>query len=469
MIRTRPEQNEATAVAAPARTTVATAPVPTRRISWWAVATATLVVTLAASALVFSIAHGTRTAAEQGTVGILEEAVISAAASTHNRTVVAELMAEAAAVGLTSSDAAARARDAAEAAAAVLVARSADLVAGLSDPSLADRIEADVAVLVDSTREVLNLIDQGDLETASTTVTGAVEESYTELVEFLAAERGEILSQILVAGEEAGRLTDAARFLVVLLVPLSVLLSYRAYTRRQQRRRKLEYQLEKEQAVNKTKDEFIANLSHELRTPLTCIYGISLEMVETPVRTDPVLAAELANLIAIESGELTRMVEDLLTAATEDQGGLVVKIEDVDVESEAEAVTAPLIATGSAIEVTVEPAVISCDRLRLRQIIRNLVSNAQNHGGPTNRIVGRREGGRYVIEVRDDGPGVPPELEERLFTRFIHQGDTPLLTGSVGLGLSIVQVLATHTGGTIAYRRDNGETVFALTFPLAGA
>lgn len=333
---------------------------------------------------------------------------------------------------------------------------------------MAARVDADVNALVTSSRDALAAIERGDLESASVTIADDVERSYQQLVEFLVGQRTQILSQVKVAGTEAGRLTDAARFLVVLLLPVSVLLAYRAYDRSQRRRRRLEYQLEKEQAVNKTKDEFIANLSHELRTPLTCIYGFSLEMVEAPVKQDPVLAAELANLIAIESGELSRMVEDLLTAATEDQGGLVIKLEDVDVAVEIETVTAPLMATGSQIEVDVEPALIRCDRLRLRQIVRNLVANAQRHGGPANRIVGSRRDDQYVIEVRDDGPGVPPELEDRLFSRFIHRGDTPLLTGSVGLGLSIVQVLANHTGGAVAYRRDGNETVFSVTFSSVG-
>lgn len=442
-------------------------PIASRKVSWWAVATATLLVTLAASALVFSIAHGTLTTADNGTAGILEETVISAAAATHNRIVVAQLMAQAEAAGLASLDTAELAADAAEEAAAVLTARSSDLQAELSDEELAARVESGVGALVLSSRDVLAAIELGDLETASAVITEDVEEAYQHLIEFLASERSQILSQVRVASTEAGRLADAARFLVVLLVPVSILLAYRAFDRHQRRRRRLEYQLEKEQAVNKTKDEFIANLSHELRTPLTCIYGFSLEMVETPVRQDPVLAAELANLIAIESGELSRMVEDLLTAATEDQGGLVIKLENVDVAVEIETVSAPLIATGSRIQVDVEPALIRCDRLRLRQIVRNLVANAQRHGGPTNRIVGSRQDDQYVIEVRDDGPGVPPELEDRLFSRFIHRGDTPLLTGSIGLGLSIVKVLATHTGGEVAYRRDGNETVFAVTFASA--
>jgi nitrogen-specific signal transduction histidine kinase len=62
---------------------------------------------------------------------------------------------------------------------------------------------------------------------------------------------------------------------------------------------------------------------------------------------------------------------------------------------------------------------------------------------------------------------VPGELEDRLFSRFVHQGEDPLLTGTVGLGLAVAQLLTRRSGGTISYHRHGGETVFAVTFPLA--
>ena len=190
-------------------------------------------------------------------------------------------------------------------------------------------------------------------------------------------------------------------------------------------------------------------------------------MTDPEILSDPTLAAELAKVIAAESSELARMLEDLLTAATADHGGLVISIEEVDPATEITEVLAPVKLTGVTIPATVQPALILADRFRLRQIVRNLVSNARQHGGPNATITGRIDGERYAIEVRDDGPGIPSELEERLFTRFIHEGTTPLTTGSVGLGLAIAQLLSSRTGGTISYRRDGNTTVFAVTYPLA--
>jgi signal transduction histidine kinase len=71
--------------------------------------------------------------------------------------------------------------------------------------------------------------------------------------------------------------------------------------------------------------------------------------------------------------------------------------------------------------------------------------------------------------VVDDGPGIPAEIEERLFTRFVHSGATPLLKGSVGLGLAIVRELAHRMGCEVTYRRIRKETWFTVAMPLVVA
>ncbi len=300
-------------------------------------------------------------------------------------------------------------------------------------------------------------------------VDGELRNSYRLLAAQLATERDRAMARIALAGQDAGRIADAARFLVVLLVPLVVLMAYRKRVRREQVQRDLEHRLEKQQAVSQAQDEFIANLSHELRTPLTAIYGFSLELIEPSSGNDPVFERELATYIASESADLSRMVEDILTAASADQDGLAITIGTVDVQAEVDSVLGALRAIGARIDSDIVPATIKTDPLRFRQIIRNLASNALRHGGPNNLVSGRVDGEHYTLQVRDDGPGIPATLEDRLFTRYIHRGNEPLLTGSVGLGLAIVQLLTTRTGGTISYRRERGETVFAVRFPLISA
>ena len=75
--------------------------------------------------------------------------------------------------------------------------------------------------------------------------------------------------------------------------------------------------------------------------------------------------------------------------------------------------------------------------------------------------------GKYVLTIADDGAGVPAAQEERLFTRFMHQGIDPLTTGTVGLGFAIVKLLVEGMDGDIRYERFDGWTRFIVRLPLA--
>jgi signal transduction histidine kinase len=105
------------------------------------------------------------------------------------------------------------------------------------------------------------------------------------------------------------------------------------------------------------------------------------------------------------------------------------------------------------------------DPLRLRQILRNLLSNARRYGGDTVTIRVRTDLDRVVVEVVDDGPGVPPGEEEAIFQPYIRNRSDQALPGSIGLGLSVSRRLARLMGGDLVYRRDHGS-VFELSLPL---
>lgn len=428
--------------------------------------TLSLIVALVATAVVFSLADGTSDVATFATTGIYAEASLSGGAATRNRAVQAQLLFEAHVRGVVTAAEVAESLDSTAAAAAELDRRSARLIDELDDEDAGKEIATRTSAFIAVVDQIVGELDSSGQGASEIAIRNELDDAYAALALVLVEQRDESIARIHLARTDAGRLADGARFLVALFVPLGALLGYRARVRREQRSRAMEQQLDKEQAVNRTKDELIANLSHELRTPLTSIYGFALEMTDDEILSDPALAAELAKVIAAEASELGRMLEDLLTAATADHGGLIISIEEVDPVAEVTEVLAPVRLTGVTIPAAVQPAVILADRFRLRQIIRNLVSNARRHGGPNISVTGRIDGGLYTIEVTDDGPGVPAELDERLFTRFIHEGSTPLTTGSVGLGLSIVHLLTSMTGGTIAYRREDDATVFAVTYPL---
>jgi len=211
----------------------------------------------------------------------------------------------------------------------------------------------------------------------------------------------------------------------------------------------------------RAKDAFIASISHELRTPLTAVVGLSAEMTGSEMSQNE--KAELMQLILDQSREMTFIVEDLLVAARAEIGTVSVEVVRVDLLAE---VTAAL----ETVDVGLEPLpahlpTVMADPARVRQILRNLLTNLNRYGGSRRRVIGGENGARAWLEVRDDGDGVSAVDSERIFQPYssAHTG----VTGSVGLGLSVARQLAELMGGTLTYRRDQDESVFRLELPLA--
>jgi signal transduction histidine kinase len=287
----------------------------------------------------------------------------------------------------------------------------------------------------------------------------------TEIVDLRASLSAEVSSSDKVLGQ----IGNIARFLVAFLIPAAVIVIYRELVRRQQRQSDLETRLDAERQINSAREQFIANASHELRTPLTSIMGLSMMLGENPTVAADASAIELVSIIVGESEDLARMVEDLLTVARLDAGALHYSFEDVEVHGELEEIAEGARRSGVGVSTTSDFAVIRADRLRFRQILRNLLSNAKKYGGPKVRLEGRKEGRTYAISVIDNGKGIPGHLHERLFERFIHQGNKVAARDSVGLGLSIVHSLALDMGGSITYDYVRGESHFILRLPLTGS
>ena len=273
-----------------------------------------------------------------------------------------------------------------------------------------------------------------------------------------------------IAGAEtlAGRVEAGTRLLITLLIPVLAILIYRRLAQRELRNRRLKMsaRLEAERELSRAKDDFIAGISHELRTPLTSIYGFSEYLLDRGL-IDPSEAIELIGLINNESADLSRMVEDLLTAARLDADTMAFAIEPVNIKDEVVAVVAPMQRGGHDIRVIGNDVVAECDRARLRQITRNLVSNALKHGGQRIEITIAADGDAATLTVSDNGPGISPEMQERLFERFAHDGSESLLIGSVGLGLAIGRTLAQKMGGDVVFDADHIWTTFTCSLPLA--
>lgn len=409
---------------------------------------------LAALALVYANATGVARVAEEATVQQLAESALGASAAARNAIGQVLLV-----IGSDTVDPAIAAGWIEEAQLVLddLRVRVERLAATGRDSGIA----AALAAVGGSATRTLEAARTGDGPAAGTIAIEEAVPAFDRLTSDLVAIRDDAARAIAAARLEAGSTATASRFMVALFVPSLAVLGAVVVGRRRRKADRLTADLDAARALNRSKDQLLANLSHELRTPLTGIYTSALTIEELG-EADPETSHELNGLIIEQSADLTRMVEDLLASAQSDAGRLVFTLSPIPVAREVAAVVREFSRAERRVQVEVAEHVVVADPGRLRQLLRNLVSNAVRHGGPTVSIRGSARADGYLLEVIDDGPGVPDEVAPRLFERFVHQGDRPLTTGSVGLGLAISRVLAEGMGGTIAYRRTGGNTVFSV-------
>lgn len=419
---------------------------------------------LVVSALVLSNARATSQTAQDGFALSRAEAALGANDLAVKALGQAALLAEDNALGVADAATLSLAMDEAAATLAELSARIQELDDALSSDSA---LMAPAGAARSSGEAVLQMLEQGKVDDAGTALAGDVLRNFETLRDQLSIIRETQEDLLSSTGAAATRIAEIVTFLVALLLPLGAVVAYRYAARRQLRNAEaqLDTRLEAEREVVRAKDEFIGNISHELRTPLTSIFGFSELLLESGV-VDPAAAMDLIGLINNESAELTRMVEDLLVSARVEANALVYKNEEVDIAKELDSVMAIMKHTGAKVDVLIADNECWGDPVRVRQVLRNLLSNAQRYGGDTVRFTARRQGAMLELVIADNGPGVPPEMEPRLFTRFVHGGKEALMTGSVGLGLSVVGSLVDDMGGVIAYENRDGWVRFIVGLPV---
>jgi len=161
-------------------------------------------------------------------------------------------------------------------------------------------------------------------------------------------------------------------------------------------------------------------------------------------------------------------VEELLTAAQLDSGALTVRNRRIDLSEEVAAVLlAKFLEPADAIAVHGTAAPAWADPLRVRQIIRNLVTNATRYGGGETWISLSSDDSWCTLAVSDNGSGIPEELEHHIFDPFMQAGQARGTQQPIGLGLTVSRHLALLMGGELTYRREAGATSFELTVPVA--
>lgn len=226
-------------------------------------------------------------------------------------------------------------------------------------------------------------------------------------------------------------------------------------------------QLAREEALSrliKAKDEFVAAVSHELRTPLTTVVGLALELRDRLTDLDPTEAGDMVDLLADQSQEMADLVEDLLVAARSDLGRLTVDIGEVELRTEASSVLHALPVGTATLEPSTEIHALG-DPVRIRQVIRNLVTNAMRYGGVDIRVLVTAGEGRAYLEVRDDGEGIPGDEQERIFEPYYRGTPSRPVPAAVGIGLSVSRDLARRMRGDLTYSRRRSDSVFTLELP----
>jgi two-component system, OmpR family, phosphate regulon sensor histidine kinase PhoR len=225
---------------------------------------------------------------------------------------------------------------------------------------------------------------------------------------------------------------------------------------------------------DRVRRDFVANVSHELRTPLTAIRGY----VEALADANPEEGRRFLEIVSRHTLRMERLVRDLLRLARLDAGQEILERVPCSIDGLFSAVETDVATLLSARRQTVERDIapdaikVSGDPVKLQDALRNLLENATNHAPEGSRILMqvRRAGGKIVITVADEGPGIPPNDLTRIFERFYRvdksrtrDGKDP---GGTGLGLSIVRHLVELHGGrvTAANRPEHGA-IFTVELP----
>jgi PAS domain S-box-containing protein len=215
----------------------------------------------------------------------------------------------------------------------------------------------------------------------------------------------------------------------------------------------------------RSKDAFVASVSHELRTPLTVVSGMALELNERWAELGTDELAEFTAMLVEQSQDMADLIEDLLVAARANIGNVTVVNEPIELDRQVRSVLASIaIPADRTISSQLAEGIVDADAIRVRQIVRNLITNAIRYGGPTIEVTMSSTAGTHVVEVIDDGPGIPAADRDRVFIAYERAHHAEGQPESVGLGLTVSRTLAELMGGSLTYRFDT-RSVFRLELP----
>jgi signal transduction histidine kinase len=237
--------------------------------------------------------------------------------------------------------------------------------------------------------------------------------------------------------------------------------------------RRLEGSLAHETEMSRLKDDFVATVSHELRTPLTSVKGYIKTMLSNEVELSPDEQRDFLERADRAAERLRALIEDLLFASRIESSHPALGENALSIASVVDRVVeerAPALEDPGRLEVvgTRGLPLLRTDEEHVHRILGNLVDNAIKYSDGIVTISARRDGRGVRVSVRDRGPGISAEEQERIFQRF-YQVDQSLtrVVGGAGMGLYICRKAAERLGGRVWLERsDERGSIFSLWLPL---
>ncbi|MEX0863244.1 MAG: CHASE domain-containing protein [Acidimicrobiia bacterium] len=272
---------------------------------------------------------------------------------------------------------------------------------------------------------------------------------------------------VVVGGEDLGSAVTATALVLFAGVAASVLAAYgiHQYRLRAQTRE----ELVRLRDLTRAKDQFLASVSHELRTPLTGVVGFAELLRDSEGQLGDGEKTVMVESIAGEAADLAAIIDDLLVAARSELDLLTVTRESVSIRSLVcdvvrafgpEVCDAVVVAEGPD-----EEWMVLGDPARIRQVLRNLVSNACRYGGSQIEVRSDMADGLVHLSVADDGEALPLDEWEKIFEPYHRVHESQGQPAALGIGLNVSRHLARLMGGDLVYRHEAGWGVFEFTLP----
>lgn len=223
--------------------------------------------------------------------------------------------------------------------------------------------------------------------------------------------------------------------------------------------------LERLDSAATSQRRFVSDASHELRSPLATV-RTSMEVAQ--VHPEVTNLAALTQVVLDETARMQTLVADMLLLARSDERGLQLRRTEVDLDDLCEQEAARLRRAGVRVLTDIHPVRVIGDADRLARALRNLADNAARHATSTVELRVHTEGERAVLEVGDDGPGIPDAQRERVFERFVRLDESRTRSsGGTGLGLPIVaQIVQAHHGTVSVADAPNFGALLRIWLPL---